>query len=84
MVLFLYQICERKETQKSNINYTDDPDQLSEMEEKDKNDTEESDLDDYLDDDDDDIDAKWIEEQLEEDVQSEIIDIKEPLKSIRG
>ena len=53
------------------------------MEEKDKNDTEESDLDDYLDDDDDDIDAKWIEEQLEEDVRSEIIDIKEPLKSIR-
>ena len=53
------------------------------MAEKNKDDTEESDLDDYLDDDDADIDAKWIEEQLEEDIRSEIIDIKEPLKSIR-
>ena len=54
------------------------------MAEKDKNDTEESDLEDYLDDDDDDeIDAEWIQQQLEEDIRSEIIDIKEPLKSIR-
>ena len=40
-----------QKTQKASIHTTDNADQLSAMEEKDKNDTEESDLDDYLDDD---------------------------------
>ena len=50
---------------------------------KDKNDWEESDLEDYLEDHDDETDDKWIDCQSGQDIWNEIIDINEPLKSLR-